>query len=153
MANRQPGKALGYYLRLRRPNVFDLIREHNLFTSVQDQALLLVEFDQELIKKRREAAEAEAKALVDPATNGKSAVPTVPTLDDRDHGAAIKLLVDHTHSIPVARVVQQLQVRPQFLFMYLDSLYERDSYLTSDYSDTQVCSSCSRPACLTAFSF
>lgn len=47
-ANRQPGKALPYFLRLRRPNVFELIREHNLFTAVQDQALLLVEFDQEI---------------------------------------------------------------------------------------------------------
>lgn len=117
MANRQPGKALIYYLRLRRPNVFDLIREHNLFTSVQDQALLLVEFDQELITKRK--AEGE-------------------TMEEKDHGAAIKLLVDHTHSIPVVRVVQQLEVRPDYLFMYLDSLYDKDPYLTSDYADRQL---------------
>ncbi|KAJ8698884.1 Vacuolar protein sorting-associated protein 41 [Pleurotus ostreatus] len=51
-ANRQPGKALPFYLRLRWPNVFDLIREHNLSTDVRDQALLLVEFDQELIEQR-----------------------------------------------------------------------------------------------------
>jgi len=129
MSNRQPGKALEYYLRLRRPNVFDLIREHNLFTSVQDQALLLVDFDQELIAKRR-AAEAEAVAK-DPAK-------ALPPVNDRDHGAAIKLLVDHTHSIPVQRVVQQLSGRPQYLFMYLDALYEKDADLASDYSDRQV---------------
>ena len=56
-ANRQPGKALPYYLRLRRPNVFELIRENNLFTDVQDQILLLVEFDHELIEKRRKEQE------------------------------------------------------------------------------------------------
>ena len=78
--NRQPGKALPYFLRLRRPNVFDLIREHNLFTAVQDQALLLVEFDFELMEKRRKAGE-EA---------------------DPNESAAIRLLVDHIHSIPVS---------------------------------------------------
>ncbi|KAH7104664.1 vacuolar protein sorting-associated protein 41 [Auriculariales sp. MPI-PUGE-AT-0066] len=145
MFNRQPGKALEYYLRLRRPNVFDLIREHNLFTSVQDQALLLVEFDQELIAKRTAAQAADepnaAPTRGRPPANTSKATPIKQLLaqtDDRDHGAAIKLLVDHTHSIPVQRVVQQLQARPQYLFMYLDSLYERDAYLAADYSDRQV---------------
>ncbi|TFY77062.1 hypothetical protein EWM64_g6951 [Hericium alpestre] len=114
--NRQPGKALPYFLRLRRPNVFDLIREHNLFASVQDQALLLVEFDHELMEKRK--AEGEAGAV--------------------GRGAAIALLVDHTYSIPVARVVQQLQSRPFFLFQYLDALFERDPHLSSSFADMQV---------------
>jgi hypothetical protein len=80
LVNRQPGKALPYFLRLRRPHVFDLIREHNLFTAVQDQALLLVEFDQERKGKMDEEDIESAKGR---------------------HGAAIQLLVDHTHSIPV----------------------------------------------------
>lgn len=77
--NRQPGKALPYYLRLRRPNVFDLIRENNLFTDVRDQVLLLVAFDHELIEKRR--------------LNGED-------VKDSD-SEAIKLLVNNMHSIPV----------------------------------------------------
>lgn len=81
-ANRQPGKALPFFLRLRRPNVFDLIREHNLFTAVRDQVLLLVEFDQELMEKRREAGEDV----------------------DLGHSAAITLLVDNIHSIPVRKL-------------------------------------------------
>ena len=68
-----------FYLRLRRPNVFDLIREHNLFTAVRDQVLLLVEFDQEIAEKRKKAGED-----VDPIES-----------------VAIKLLVDNIHSIPV----------------------------------------------------
>jgi hypothetical protein len=83
--NRQPAKALPYFLRLRKPNVFDLIRDHNLFTSIQDQALLLVEFDQERVR----VDEAKDKA-------GESG------LMDRKHGRAIELLVEHTHSIPVS---------------------------------------------------
>lgn len=82
LVNRQPGKALPYFLRLRRPHVFDLIREHNLFTAVQDQALLLVEFDQERKGKMDEEDIDSAKGR---------------------HGAAIQLLVDHTHSIPVCQ--------------------------------------------------
>lgn len=82
LVNRQPGKALPYFLRLRRPHVFDLIREHNLFTDVQDQALLLVEFDKERKGKVNEKEEVES-------AKGK-------------HGPAIQLLVDHTHSIPVS---------------------------------------------------
>lgn len=82
LVNRQPGKALPYFLRLRRPHVFDLIREHNLFTAVQDQAYLLVEFDKERSGTVNANEEVES--------------------DKGKHGAAIQLLVDHTHSIPVS---------------------------------------------------
>ncbi|KAI5983094.1 hypothetical protein EDD15DRAFT_2318116 [Pisolithus albus] len=115
-ANRQPGKALQYFLRLRRPNVFDLIREHNLFTDVKDQVLLLVEFDQELNGKREEEG--------------------LDTTQSRSE--AISMLVDHTHSIPVDRVVQQLRPRPFYLFLYLDSLFKKDQNLASDFADVQV---------------
>ncbi|KAL6307128.1 vacuolar protein sorting-associated protein 41 [Sparassis latifolia] len=114
--NRQPGKALPFFLRLRRPNVFDLIRENNLFTAVQDQALLLVEFDHELMEKRKKDGED-----VDPAQS-----------------TAITLLVDHIHSVPIGRVVGQLQSRPYYLYLYLDALFNKDSHLTSDYADSQV---------------
>ncbi|KDQ63963.1 hypothetical protein JAAARDRAFT_27634 [Jaapia argillacea MUCL 33604] len=115
-ANRQPGKALPFFLRLRRPNVFDLIRDNNLFTDVQDQALLLVEFDHEIMeKKKQEGVEVD---------EGKS--------------AAIDLLVDHTHSIPIARVVKQLGSRPYYLFLYLDALFRKDHNLTSDFANSQV---------------
>jgi vacuolar protein sorting-associated protein 41 len=61
--------------------VFDLIRENNLFTDVQDQALLLVEFDHELMEKRKEE---EGLTVYE------------------EHNDAITLLVDHIHSIPVS---------------------------------------------------
>ncbi|GAA5973692.1 hypothetical protein JCM11641_005083 [Rhodosporidiobolus odoratus] len=114
--NRQPGKALPYFLKLREPHVFSLIREHNLFTDVQDQALLLIEFDEDL-RKQRSAAEKEKEPL---------------------HGTAIELLVDHTHSIPIPRVVSQLKDQRKYLYMYLDALFDRDAHLAFDYSDLQV---------------
>ncbi|CAA7259453.1 unnamed protein product [Cyclocybe aegerita] len=114
-ANRQPGKALPFYLRLRRPNVFDLIRENNLFTDVQDQVLLLVEFDHELMEKAKKEGKVE-----------------------EPESEAIKLLVDNIHSIPITRVVQQLQQRPYYLFLYLDALVHKDSQLVSGFADLQV---------------
>ncbi|CCM00293.1 uncharacterized protein FIBRA_02323 [Fibroporia radiculosa] len=115
--NRQPGKALPFFLRLRRPNVFDLIRENNLFTAVQDQVLLLVEFDHELMEIRKKGGE---------------------DVDFDHNSTAIILLVDHIHSIPIGRVVQQLQSRPYYLYMYLDALFHKDPQLTSDFADVQV---------------
>lgn len=136
-ANRQPGKALPFYLRLRRPNVFDLIREHNLYMDVQDQALLLVDFDHELMEKRK--------------TEG------IVVYEEKSE--AIQLLVDHIHSIPVspsacqinkapisyhllsqiARVEQQLRARPYYLFLYLDALNSKDPNLVFEFADRQVC--------------
>lgn len=60
--------------------MFDLIRENNLFTDVRDQVLLLVQFDDELMKQRKK----EGKET----NEGKS--------------DAITLLVDNIHSIPVS---------------------------------------------------
>ncbi|OAX39598.1 vacuolar protein sorting-associated protein 41 [Rhizopogon vinicolor AM-OR11-026] len=114
--NRQYGKALPFFLRLRRPNVFELIREHNLSTDVKDQVLLLVEFDQELLEKRKQEG----------------------TRVEGSSGEAIALLVDHIHSIPIARVVQQLRERPFYLFLYLDALFKKDTELTSEFADLQV---------------
>ena len=95
LINRQPAKALPYFLRLRKPHVFDLIRDHNLFTAVQDQALLLVEFDQERSSDksgtgdREDQAEGIGKGELEKSSQGK-------------HGAAVQLLIDHIHSIPVS---------------------------------------------------
>jgi len=138
IANRQPGQALPYFLRLRRPNVFQLIQDNNLYTDVQGQVLLLVEFDQELIEARRKAGGKEGKV-------GENKV---------DLGQAINLLVNYTQSIPVSsnharysraliivqmsRVVQQLEPRPYYLYLYLDALFERDRHLGYQYADRQV---------------
>lgn len=48
--NNQPDKAIEYNLRLRRPNAFQLIQEYNMFDAVKDKAVLLLEFDQHLLR-------------------------------------------------------------------------------------------------------
>lgn len=183
--NRQPGKALPYFLRLRRPNVFQLIRDNNLFTDVQDQALLLVEFDQELIRQREHLAENQPApepltTVVAPSAAGgvfnairtgfAAAMPSTkplirttappqsaiaqsrpglapgttsfwaigPESESREmrkkaRGEAIPLLVEYSHSIPIAKVVNQLEGRPYFLYLYLDALFDKDPELGADY--------------------
>ncbi|KAG9017435.1 Vacuolar protein sorting-associated protein 41 [Tulasnella sp. JGI-2019a] len=130
MRNKQPGKALEYYLRLRKPDVFDLIRDHNLFVVVRDQALLLVEFDLELEKSKRAVATKAENSPEQKSVKGKE--------KEKGTSQAITLLVDHPHAIPVARVVEQLRVRPYYLYLYLDALFDRDPYLASDFADDQV---------------
>jgi hypothetical protein len=100
--NRQPGRALPYYLRLRKPGVFDLIRQNNLFADIHDQALLLVDFQQDM--KRRTG---HSYTTIHDFGKGTAEV-------DHKHGEAIELLVDHTQSIPVSTLV----LRPANKQMY-----------------------------------
>lgn len=88
LTNKQPGKAVPYYLRLRKPGVFDLIRENSLFSEIQDQALSLVEFDQDMRRRREKGKQRAGVSRPDGS-------------EDSKHGEAIDLLVAHTLSIPV----------------------------------------------------
>ncbi|KAJ3800866.1 vacuolar assembling protein VPS41 [Lentinula aff. detonsa] len=114
-SNRQPGKALPYYLKLRRPNVFELIEENNLYTDVKDMVLSLVEFEFEL-NERDDGKKGEDKP-----------------------SRAISLLVDNVHSIPINKAVSQLAPRPKYLFFYLDALVGKDPNLLagSGFADLQ----------------
>ncbi|PVF96534.1 hypothetical protein CPB86DRAFT_807670 [Serendipita vermifera] len=189
--NRQPGKALKYFLELRRPNVFQLIRENNLFQDVQDQVLLLVNFDQELVVQREHLQTAqpkpqpEAKVVEAPAPStgmlsalragmsaavpikllGSSSKPVAtatkpvpkpnlgntpstywssaaekdaPEVREKARGEAIPLLVEHSHSIPIGKVVSQLEEKPYFLYLYLDALFDKDPELSADYMEKQI---------------
>jgi len=66
-----------------------------LFTDVQDQVLLLVEFDHELMERRRKD---HADTL---RKEGKEKGKDQPGKTDKQESEAIKLLVDNIHSIPV----------------------------------------------------
>ena len=70
--------------------MFDLIRDYNLFTAIQDQALQLVEFDQERVRLDEAKVNGE-RGVMEPGEKGTG-----------KHGRAVELLVEHTHSIPVS---------------------------------------------------
>ena len=78
--------------------MFDLIRENNLFTDVQDQILLLVEFDHELMEKRKQEGWEGTEVKSD----------------------AINLLVNNIHSIPVSLVFSFYRTLLTFSFFLLD---------------------------------
>ncbi|KAF9570876.1 Vacuolar protein sorting-associated protein 41 [Mortierella alpina] len=148
-------KALEYFLRLRRPNVFDLIREHDLFSAVRDKAILLMEFDQYLYdKKMKERAEARALEEKDAqesknsnlTSKGTSAAadsdiapaPEPTAEDELIKGPAVQLMVQHTDEIPIKRVVPQLKTQPRLLHIYLDALFVRDPHLGFEFHNLQV---------------
>ncbi|CEH19382.1 Vacuolar assembly/sorting protein VPS41 [Ceraceosorus bombacis] len=149
LLHRQPARALPYFLRLRKPGVFALIRDNNLFTAVQDQALLLVQFDQQLVDAEQESEKlpsGQDSKLLSKLQHHASlkqeasavASDTPSSTSSSRHGAAISLLVDHTHSIPVHRVSTQLRAEPRYLYMYLDALFDQDPQMVVEYSDELV---------------
>jgi hypothetical protein len=89
--NKLPGRALPYYLRLRKPGVFELIKQNNLLADINDQVLLLVDF-QEDAKRRLPRGPSKIADLGNKQMD----------VEDK-HGEAIALLVDHTQAIPVCR--------------------------------------------------
>ncbi|KIR53471.1 vacuolar protein sorting 41 [Cryptococcus gattii Ru294] len=131
LINRLPAKALPYFLRIRKPYVFELIREHNLFTAIRDQALQLITFDQERKKARSKVENQRGEKTDDTEIESVEG-------DKSKHGAAIQLLVDHVHSIPIDRVVHQLETKPQYLYMYLDVLLDKDPQYSLPYGDRMV---------------
>ncbi|WFD00610.1 Vacuolar protein sorting-associated protein 41 [Malassezia yamatoensis] len=109
LAGHAPGKALQYLLQLRDPTVFALIREHNLFTDVQDKLAQLVELDQDIAGTQK------------------------PPSD-----AVTPLLVDHQHSIPIQRAMSQLDAYPWYAYHYLDALFDRDPESIGSYANQLV---------------
>ncbi|KAI9018076.1 hypothetical protein CLU79DRAFT_761600 [Phycomyces nitens] len=123
--NNQPDKAIEYNLRLRRPNAFELIQEYNMFDAVKDKAVLLMEFDQHLIKKE------EAQTKLDPKA-------TMGLPKKTSQMPAVQLLVKNTEAIKPRNVVDQLWKYRKFLHVYLDALFDRDRHLGYEFHDLQV---------------
>ncbi|GES86213.1 vacuolar assembling protein VPS41 [Rhizophagus clarus] len=130
----QPDKALEYSLRLRRPNVFELIREHSLFSAIEDKVLLLMEFDQHLFKEVKKAEEAEIAKLSQDPSKPQIRIKRKKATDMQ----AVQLLVDNTEHISVSHVVRQLEKEPYFLHIYLDALFIKDHHAGYEFHDRQI---------------
>ncbi|KAF9645041.1 hypothetical protein BDM02DRAFT_3131353 [Thelephora ganbajun] len=108
--------------------------ENNLFADVRDQALLLVEFDQELFKKQKQ--EKGAKGVQPDAED--ATIYSLTTLTPfQQVFPRISSRVELT-PLQITRVVQQLQVQSYFLFLYLHTLSTKDPLSTVGFGDTQV---------------
>lgn len=71
--------------------MFELIREHDLFSAVRDKAILLMEFDQYLYEKNTK----ERMEAGQPPS-------TLKPEDELTKGPAVQLMVQHTDEIPVS---------------------------------------------------
>ncbi|OLL22208.1 Vacuolar protein sorting-associated protein 41 [Neolecta irregularis DAH-3] len=113
MLNNSPKDALHFYLRLRRPDTFDLIRQNHLLDSLQNDILLLMLFDTETV---------EIKDNIKRGSTTK----------------AVELLVQHVHTIPAKKVVSQIKDYSLLLHLYLDGLFDADPHLSSPWADEQI---------------
>ncbi|KAF9428093.1 Vacuolar protein sorting-associated protein 41 [Podila epigama] len=128
-------RALEYFLRLRRPNVFELIRDHDLYSAVKDKAVLLMEFDQYIYdQKVKEQLEAK-KSGKEPADENE---PKMTPEEELTQGPAVQMMVEHTEEIPIKHVVPQLESEPRLLHIYLDALFLRDPHLGTEFHNQQV---------------
>ncbi|RUP49413.1 hypothetical protein BC936DRAFT_142590 [Jimgerdemannia flammicorona] len=162
----QVAKAIEYNLRLRRPNVFDLIRTHNMFAAVKDKAMLLMEFDEYLLKKEREKEketkitseleeekeqdESKKVAIGEKEWKSEKEIEAQKEKEreaqkEREKDArratgmpAVQLLAKNTEAILPDRVVPQLRRNRRFLHTYLDALFDEDPHLGQDFHDLQV---------------
>ncbi|KAH7909052.1 hypothetical protein BJ138DRAFT_1090147 [Hygrophoropsis aurantiaca] len=131
-------------------DVFALIREHGLYADVRDEVGLLVEYEERArgdIGKEHGEMDDGGAGEVNGGGAGEKDEAGVIESGVKEGGIkeggvyeseAITLLVEHTHSIPIARVVQQLRPRPVYLFRYLDALAHKDPHLVADFADLQV---------------
>merc|ERR1712137_619115 len=99
--DKQYDKMLELLLQIKKGDVFQLIHKYDLFSTVQNQVLALMKFD-------------ETKA--------------------------IRLLIDNTKEIPVAKVVDQLSQVPLFQLKYLHALFLKDPNFepAAKYHELQV---------------
>jgi hypothetical protein len=109
--------------------VFDLIRENNLFTDVQDQILLLVEFDHELMEKRKQEGWGGNEVKSD----------------------AINLLVNNIHSIPVRFRFLFFYVEPYLAHFFFSN--ETVDYTGGATASRAIVLSFPLPGCPCAYRF
>ncbi|CAG8436458.1 3839_t:CDS:10 [Diversispora eburnea] len=120
-----------------RPNVFDLIRNYNLFSAVQDKVVLLMDFDQYLISEKKNQLETEAENKEQDSS--KKIEPVRKSKSKKDiEMPAVQLLVENVESIPIGHVVSQLRSHQQYLHTYLDALFNKDHHIGYEFHDDQV---------------
>lgn len=109
----RPRDALPHYLALGKTETFDLIESFHLYDAVQDNILELIKLDTPAL-----SAHVSPLALANPK--------------------AVRLLVHHAHSIPMHKVVDQLEDRPALLYCYFQAMLDHDPQLAAEYSDLQI---------------
>jgi WD40 repeat protein len=119
LLNDEPQKALDFYLKLKDDRVFPLIEGNNLYKFVQDKVLPLMELDETHYSSPQEYANT--------------------SVEETSQLRAAGLLIRNTDTIPVSKVVEQLeQSSPRLLHSYLHGIYLRDYHLASLYHNLQL---------------
>jgi len=111
----QPVEVVKYYVRLGKPETFEFVRRFRLFDVLRDDVVRFLE-----LKDPKDGEEEERGAEEEPNSEG------------------LALLIDHSHTISPAIVLQQLTNRPYFQYCYIRALRERGGGFLDDWGDLQV---------------
>ncbi|KAI9098827.1 hypothetical protein DFS34DRAFT_619093 [Phlyctochytrium arcticum] len=143
-------RALYYALILHLPTALELVARHNLYTWVQDHAVLIMDYDDWFVhhdpdvKTQIEKAVAEENAtlmntpLLGPGlgyVGGDIEVARARAAVDR---SGVQILVGFPDRIMQSRVIQQLQSHRRYLHIFLDALFKQDAQLGEQYHPAQV---------------
>ncbi|KAI9227140.1 MAG: vacuolar assembling protein VPS41 [Piptocephalis tieghemiana] len=120
MANHHPELALEYYLRLHRSDAIDVIEKYKLYPSLQEEAVLFMEYNAYWVAQAKGKQECELGLV------------------ELRQGKAVQMLVHAVDAIPIPGVVHQLRPHPPLLHVYLDALFDLDPQLGYEYHDEQV---------------
>ncbi|KAH6589434.1 hypothetical protein BASA61_005623 [Batrachochytrium salamandrivorans] len=135
--NRQWDMALHYGLCIYKPGILDLVQSHNLFQTLESNALLVLKYDKHFI----EAAGSNIPAPLENMHIPES--PASPSSSLQRIRAAVgaagaQLLASNTDRVLPFQVVQQLQGNNRFLHVYLDALFVNDLQESHAFHPLQI---------------
>uniref|UniRef100_A0A5F9DMY6 Vacuolar protein sorting-associated protein 41 homolog n=1 Tax=Oryctolagus cuniculus TaxID=9986 RepID=A0A5F9DMY6_RABIT len=136
------GNALEIYLTLRHKDVFQLIHKHNLFSSIKDKIVLLMDFDSE--KAVDMLLDNEDKISAESQSNTGHYLVT-GSLCERQAACMQKKEVTSQERkrgsrscTSIKKVVEELEDRPELQHVYLHKLFKRDHHKGQRYHEKQI---------------
>ncbi|KAJ3013357.1 Vacuolar protein sorting-associated protein 41 [Thoreauomyces humboldtii] len=141
--HKQHDRELYYALVLRQPDALDLVATYNLYAFVQDHALIVLEYDDNVVSTDPEVKARVAQAVLDGSATedslgdiGGNAVLGRVRAAVQQKG--VQILVHHPDRVSARIVVDQLSKRPKFLHIFLDAVFKKDPLEGVEFHPMQV---------------
>ncbi|KAL5032706.1 hypothetical protein BDV3_001256 [Batrachochytrium dendrobatidis] len=135
--NRQWDMVLYYGLCIHKPGVLDLVQKHNLFQTIELNALLVLQYDKHFIDAPGFQIPAFLEAMYIPESTSPVSI-ALQKVRTAVGAVGAQLLAGHTDRVLPFQVVQQLQGHSRFLHVYLDALFINDSQESHTFHTLQV---------------
>ncbi|KAJ3308452.1 Vacuolar protein sorting-associated protein 41 [Blyttiomyces sp. JEL0837] len=141
--DRRFDQALICGLRLGVPNILSLVRPHNLFSVLQSNIPLLMNYDsQSALSEDKEqngvwrSDGEDGFGFRESETEGVAEV--IRLVRRAGVAGGVQLLVQNVDRIPLTAVVAELKKKPRFLHIYLDALFRKDPQEGAEFHPLQI---------------